>query len=143
MRANSPTNSEMEFVTISTQGNGADFGDSHLQQGGAGGGSNSIRGIFAGGYKSPATMLSIHRICYYCNIGDSQDFGDLTDSSGELGGVASPTRIAWGTRLSPGNGRVNSIQYLTIMTLGNSIDFGDLTQGRSGGAGMSNGHGGL
>ena len=29
------------------------------------------------------------------------------------------------------------------MTLGNTIDFGDLTQGRSGGAGMSNGHGGL
>ena len=26
MRANSPTNSEMEFVTISTQGNGTDFG---------------------------------------------------------------------------------------------------------------------
>ena len=67
----------------------------------------------------------------------------MTESSGELAGCASPTRIAYGTRLSPGNGRVNTIQYLQIMTLGNTVDFGDLTAGRSGGGGTSNGHGGL
>jgi len=143
MDANAPTNSQMEFITISTLGNGSDFGDSHLQQGGAGGASNAIRGIFAGGYKSPATSYNNISYVTIATLGDSKDFGDLTDSSGELAGCASPTRIAWGTRLSPGNGRVNTIQYLTIMTLGNTVDFGDLTTGRSGGGGTSNGHGGL
>ena len=143
MRGNSPTNSEMEFITISTQGNGTDFGDSHLQQGGAGGASNAIRGVFAGGYKSPATSYNNISYITIATLGNSQDFGDLTESSGELAGCASPTRIAWGTRLSPGNGRVNTIQYLQIMTTGNTVDFGDLTTGRSGGGGTSNGHGGL
>ena len=143
IRANAPTNSEMEFITISTQGNGTDFGDSHLQQGGAGGASNAIRGIFAGGYKTPATSYNSISYVTITTLGNSQDFGDLTASGGELAGVASPTRIAWGTRLSPGNGRVDTIQYLQIMTLGNTVDFGDLTQGRSGGGGTSNGHGGL
>ena len=143
MRGNSPTNSEMEFITISTQGNGTDFGDSHLQQGGAGGASNAIRGVFAGGYKSPATSYNNISYITIATLGNSQDFGDLTESSGELSGCASPTRIAWGTRLSPGNGRVNTIQYLQIMTTGNTVDFGDLTTGRSGGGGTSNGHGGL
>jgi len=67
----------------------------------------------------------------------------LTASSGELCGLASPTRIAWGSRLSPGNGRDDAIQYLQIMTLGDTVDFGNLTVGRSGAAGISNGHGGL
>ena len=143
MRANVPASSEMEFVTISTLGNGADFGDSHLQQGGVGGASNAIRGIFAGGYKSPATSYNNISYVTIATLGNSKDFGDLTDSSGELAGCASPTRIAYGTRLSPGNGRVNTIQYLQIMTTGNTVDFGDLTSGRSGGGGTSNGHGGL
>ena len=143
MRANSPTNSLMEFVTISTLGNGSDFGDSHLQQGGAGGASNAVRGIFAGGYKSPATSYNNISYITIATLGNSQDFGDLTYSSGELAGCASPTRIAWGTRLSPGNGRDDAIQYLQIMTLGNTVDFGNLTSGRSGGGGTSNGHGGL
>ena len=143
MRGNAPTNSLMEFVTISTLGSGSDFGDSHLQQGGAGGASNAIRGIFAGGYKTPATSYNNISYVTIATLGDSKDFGDLTDSSGELAGCASPTRIAYGTRLSPGNGRVNTIQYLQIMTLGNTVDFGDLTTGRSGGGGTSNGHGGL
>ena len=85
MRANSPTNSEMEFITISTLGNGADFGDTHLQQGGAGGASNAVRGIFAGGYKSPATSYNNISYITIATLGDSKDFGDLTYSSGELG----------------------------------------------------------
>jgi len=143
MRANSPTNSEMEFITISTLGSRADFGDTHLQQGGAGGASNAVRGIFAGGYKTPATSYNNISYITIATLGDSKDFGDLTYSSGELAGCASPTRIAWGTRLSPGNGRTNDVQYLQIMSTGNTVDFGDLTQGRSGGGGTSNGHGGL
>ena len=90
----------MEFITISTLGNGADFGDlTHLQQSSAGGASNSIRGIFAGGYKSPATSYNNISYITIATLGDSKDFGDLTYSSGELAGCASPTRIAWGTRL--------------------------------------------
>ena len=145
-RANSPSTSEVEFITISTLGNGADFGDltsGHTQQVGAGGGSNAIRGIFAGGYKSPATSYNNISYVTIATLGNANDFGDLTYSSGELAGCASPTRIAWGTRLSPGNGRTNDVQYLQIMTTGNTVDFGDLTQGRSGGGGTSNGHGGL
>ena len=88
----------MEFITISTLGNGADFGDfifnkvvlvEHQR-------SNAVRGIFAGGYKSPATSYNNISYITIATLGDSKDFGDLTYSSGELAGCASPTRIAYG-----------------------------------------------
>ena len=43
----------IDFVTIMTTGNGQDYGDTQVIQGGAGA-SNSTRAIFAGGYIVPA-----------------------------------------------------------------------------------------
>ena len=39
--------------------------------------------------------------------------------------------------------RVNTIDYITIMSIGNAIDFGDLQATSGGNAGCYNGHGGL
>ena len=36
-----------------------------------------------------------------------------------------------------------NVDYVQIMTKGNGVDFGDKTDNGSGGAGCSNGHGGL
>ena len=46
----------------------------YLQQGGAGGGSNSIRGIFAGGYKSPAGCYNNIEYITIATLGDSSRF---------------------------------------------------------------------
>ena len=83
-------------------------------------------------------------------LGDTVDFGDLTQGRFEAVGLASPTRgvYAGGTN-HPGTPTINNtIDYVEIMTTGNAREFGDLsymspsTQGRHA-KGHSNGHGGL
>ena len=45
--------------------------------------------------------------------------------------------------MRPAPSRVNTIDYVQIMSLGNAVDYGDLTRSSSGMGGASNGHGGL
>ena len=127
----------IEFITISTLGNTAEFGTRTFNASASF--SNSIRGIFGGNNPSVNTIEYIT----IATLGNSIDFGDLTLGGGEMRGAASPTRgvFAGGNRPTPT--RTNVIDYITIMSIGNAIDFGDLTQARSGAAAVSNGHGGL
>ena len=74
--AGSYTN-HIEYVTISTLGNGNTFGDltySNRQEGG--GCASPVRAIFAGGY-SPAATNVINYVSL-ATQGDAVDFGDLT-----------------------------------------------------------------
>ena len=52
---NNPTSNVIQFFTIPIAGNATDFGDALVARGGAGSASNSIRGLFAGGY-SPSKI---------------------------------------------------------------------------------------
>ena len=130
----------IQFVTISTTGNSADFGDLTVARNTPYGASNAVRGCFSYGYgpSSPHASNLVDFITI-ATLGNAQDFGDALDSTNHKNGITSPTRIVF----AGGGPNSDVIQYAQIMTTGNFIDFGDLTQGRGSSATASNGHGGL
>ena len=141
---------DIEFITLSTLGNGAEFGDldqsvSDFCNGNA---SNSVRGLAMGGYNHPGSPLTYYDYIQYITIptlGNAQDFGDLTDGRQAGGSASSPTRGVCGGG-HPGGGAPSNtdiIDYVQLMTTGNAVDFGNLTDGRRAIGGCSNGHGGL
>ena len=78
----------IDFVTIATEGNAQDFGDTIVTTYGRASASNSIRGIIAGG---EAADNSIEFITIP-TLGNGTDFGDLTDGRREPQATADPTR---------------------------------------------------
>ena len=74
-------------------------------------------------------------------LGDAQNFGDLTEARSACDGVSDPTRFVIAGGYNPTN--VNTIDFVTISTTGDAVDFGDLTYGRNRSGSCSNGHGGL
>ena len=69
--------SEIDYITIASLGNVADFGDlttSALTN--LGSCSNGSRGVWAGGNLAGAEYLDIHYITF-STLGNSVDFGDL------------------------------------------------------------------
>ena len=129
----------IQFVTISTTGNSADFGDLLSARNTPYGASNAIRGCLSYGYgpSSPHASNAVEFITI-ASLGNAQDFGDATTSNNHKNGVSSSIRILWA-----GDGGSNTIQYAQIMSAGNFIDFGDLTVARGSSATASSGHGGL
>jgi hypothetical protein len=134
---------QINYVTMQSLGNSADFGD--LVQGvryPAGFGSPT-RAIWAGGRtndSAPATNKNVIQYVTIASLGNATDFGDLT--YGGSGGVYSTKAVYSSTRgcmaggvISPAY--VNSIDYVTISTTGNSQEFGDLVGARSHLAAMS------
>ena len=73
----------MEYITIATLGNVVDFGNLTSAMSSQMGSSNNTRGIFAGGYISPAEINVIQYITI-ASIGNAIDFGDLVSSKGYL-----------------------------------------------------------
>ena len=71
----------IDYVTIASTGNAVDFGDRTYIGQGSSACSNSIRGLFAGGY-SPTSPTRPNTIDYVtiATTGNAQDFGDLTSS---------------------------------------------------------------
>ena len=72
----------IEYVTIATTGNAVHFGTTGRWNAEPGGASNSTRGIFAGGYTSPA-QLNIIEYITIATEGNTVDFGDLTTKRGQ------------------------------------------------------------
>ena len=136
--------SEVEYITISTQGNAGDFGNlANARAHGTPGSitSNSIRGVVMGGYATPAYYNYIEHFTI-ATLGDGVDFGDLLSVRGSAMAASSPTRCVMMGGAAPAYTTV--MQYVNIMSTGNASDFGDLnTQVTSWGCGVSNGHGGL
>ena len=132
-KMNSPateTNS-IEYITISTQGNGTDFGD--LTQAVRIGAtlSNRTRGMRMGGYVAPTSTAQIDYLQLSSN-GNAVDWGtDLGTGSYHGVGLANQTRGVYTQGInhpSPSAG-TNLIEYSTIATTGTRSDFGDLTAG--------------
>ena len=75
-------------------------------------------------------------------LGNSVDFGDLTQARYYGGSTSSSTRGIFWNGWTPT--RVNTIDFVQIMTTGDASDFGDATiQANAVTAALSNGHGGL
>ena len=117
---------DMNFVEISTTGNGQDFGDMDAAKNGIlGGTASSTRGIVAGGYVgSPGAVVST--IIYYTSssAGGANDFGDLTAANNQASG-ASNNRLAIFAGEYPSYNQ-RSLQFITIATTGDATLFGDL-----------------
>ena len=133
----------IEYITTSTLGNSADFGDKIQGQTHGGSFSNAIRGVVGGGVGSvpSGTITNVIQFVTMATLGNAQDFGDLTYSSRLMGSASSPTRGIFAGGLNPSV--LNTISYVQIMSTGDSIDFGDMTSTSYGVSGLSNGHGGL
>jgi hypothetical protein len=142
-----PANVNMiEFITISTLGNAARFGDLTVSRNSSGACSNAVRALFGGGRSASTSNENTIDFITIASTGNAQDFGDLTQGRGIImSAFSSSTRGIWaGGDIVPATGRVNTMDYVTIMTTGNAVDFGDLTSvSRASTATCSNAHGGL
>ena len=123
----------IDYITIATTGNAADFGDLTVLRAILAACSDGTRGVFGGG-----TGWSV--VLDYITIattGNAADFGDLAVGKANPGACSDGTRGVFGGG-GPKDGIVN-IDYITIATTGNAADFGDLSVGRTGAAGLSGG----
>ena len=122
----------VDYITISTQGNAADFGDT-IGTGAYGSTfSSRTRGIFGGGHPNSNGSDTI-QFFTIASTGNGTDFGNLTSARWLLGGgVSNQTRgiFAGGSVLTSGNPTTNVLDYITIAATGNAVDFGDQTQAR-------------
>ena len=134
----SPAINSIDYITISTTGNAADFGDLPSAQERHGCCSNAVRGIIGSGAPSATNTIQYLTIA---TLGNTLDFGDSisADTYGKAG-MSSPTRGVFGSSYGP---TTTNIEYVQIMTRGNAQDFGDLLANRRRASGCSNGHGGL
>ena len=125
--------SSVEYITIPTKGNSQDFGNGQNAVNAPAGTSNSIRGLFAGGYPLTDT-IDYYTLASKCN---AIDFGNLSDTRSNLAACASSTRALFmGGYKSPA--QKNIIEFVEIGTLGNTTDFGDLiTASRNDGGAFS------
>ena len=123
---------QINYVTIASLGDSADFGD--LIQGVryVASLSSPTRGIWAGGRTNdpaPATNKNVIQYVTIASTGTVADFGDLTYSGS--GGVYSARGVSSATRGVIGGGvispvYVNNIDYITMASTGNSQEFGDI-----------------
>ena len=129
----------MEYVTTSTLGNAADFGDLTDNNARYGGCSNAIRGLMGGG-TTPSITASITYITI-ATLGNAVDFGDLVTARRDMSAASSSTRAVFGGGSQPGD--TNILDFVQIPSTGTAADFGNMTVTGDHRSGCSNGHGGL
>jgi len=138
--APSPNNNvnSIDYIQIATVGNALDFGDLRGPRWAAGnsGCSNSIRGVFSGGYEGPNAGPAIDghpsRTIDFVNIastGNAVDFGKLIANLSGRTGLSNSVRGIWGGGANQA-GKSASIGYITIASEGNAEYFGDLSLAR-------------
>ncbi len=119
-------NNTIDYVTITTMGNSADFGDMETAKTGNQTMTNKTRMIFPGGYTGSGYQIHVS----YNNVqskGNGSDFGDLIQVKASASCVANSTRGIVGTAQDSGASpyHTNILEYVTIAHTGNTIDFGD------------------
>ena len=128
----------MDYVTIASIGNAADFGDlSGNAKGGTATGSTT-RAVFALGNVAPSDVNTLEYVTI-ATLSDYTNFGDLPSGSygRDNGSTSSNTRGIFAGGHYPTS--VNKINYITIATTGDATEFGDLSLARGFPAGTSNG----
>jgi len=128
--ANNAVNT-IEYVTIATSSNVTNFGDLTSLRNPRGGVSNNTRGLFGGGYISPAGKAEVDHVTI-ATTGDATDFGDLSVSGEPNEGSSNSTRGVW-----MGGGWGAQIEYVTIASTGSGADFGNVGNNRVNAAGAS------
>ena len=128
----------IDYITIATAGNAADFGELSVNRPEAAGFSSPTRGICAGGYPTAdgTTMSNVIDYITIATTGNASDFGDLTQARQASSSASSQTRgvvaagFVYGSPASTYT--INTIDYVTIASTGDATDFGDLVAGATG-----------
>ena len=125
----SPTNNNrIEFFTIQSQGNSAEFGDLAVAGQNAGA-SSSTRALFGmGGQASPGGKQNVIQFVEIATQGNAVDFGDRTIAKNGPGGLANQTRAVFAGGGAPVP-QSDVMDFVTIASLGNATDFGNMTSG--------------
>ena len=120
----------IEYVQISTTGNGVDFGDTSTDSGTGRRScmalSSPTRYVVAGGYSS--TYLNEMDYITISSLGNSLSFGDLTLHAFGAEGVSNTIVGAFGGGRSTPGAFNSTIDYLQISTTGSTSQFGDLIE---------------
>jgi hypothetical protein len=121
-----------DYITITTLGNSAYFGDMQTASRDKQGCGSAIRALFGGGaspggYENEIDYLTI------ASAGNGVDFGNLTAANLHNSALSSSTRAIWGGGYGPAF--TNVIEYVEINTTGNALDFGDLSNDFDAGSG--------
>ena len=125
-------NDSIGFINIQTKGNEQAGGVSvHGNSVNHAGCASRTRGVWAG-EQSPGGYTGDIDYVTLASVGDSIDFGDLSQARATYGGsFSSSTRGVWAggynNTLSPSTS-VNTMDYVQIGTLGTALDFGDMRQ---------------
>ena len=128
-------NNAIEFITMSTLGNGTDFGDLTEGVQHPSGVSDKTRGVKMGGTRSAgpqpyqAAGTNVMDFVTMASQGNAIDFGDTYngDAYGINGACGNRTRGVRMGGASPAPFNTNIIDFITIQSTGNSLDFGDMT----------------
>ena len=137
-------NNSLEFSIFASLGNTTSFGDLTQVRGNPSSGGNSTRGLYAGGWGGPASMITSIDFITIASEGNAKRFGDLTEKMSEqMGGCANSVRGTFAGGNDPGQNPLNTISFVAIASTGNAQDFGDLTLARRGPSSLSDSHGGL
>jgi len=115
----------MDKFTISTLGNGLDFGNLTTVTSEFGGCASSTRGIFMGGETFPTNINTIQYLTI-SQLGNTFDFGDLTRQKRGTACLSDNTRgICVGGNSAPTITAFTEMEFITINSLGNASRFGD------------------
>ena len=119
----------IQYVTIASTGNAIDFGDATtIFDNGSGGCSNSITGLFGGGFNAGTYINTINSLTI-ASTGNATDIGDLSVARYGVSALASSSRAVFAGGQSS-VGFTNILDYRSIGSSGNSTDFGDLVISR-------------
>lgn len=121
----------IQYVSIATTGNAADFGDLTQARQQPTGAASSSRGVFASGYAG-ASVNTIDFVTFG-SLGNAVDFGDLINNNRNTAGGGNSTRGVFGG----GRADESMIQYITFASAGNASDFGDMSESRYNAGGCS------
>jgi len=119
----------IDFITISTLGNGVEFGefvgDDRAFLGAV---SSRTRALFMGGYAGTPARNAID-FNVFSSTGNSIDFGNLSQDVSRPAGMASDQvrGMHAGGDTVPGTRQITQIDYVVMAQQGNGVDFGDLT----------------
>ena len=126
----------IEYMQISTLGNGVDFGDMiGTNRHGSQGTSSITRAVIFGGGTNPSVIDSIDTV-EIRSLGNCSDFGNLTVVKRSGAAAGSPTRAINAGGSTTGGNYDDVIDYVTIASVGNATDFGDMTVDHDSGAGL-------
>ena len=124
---------QIRYITISTMGEDADFGDTSASKANCISFGGRVRAASMGGQTTPSgsSWTDDVEMVTVSSLGNSTDYATLLGNRKEGGGFSNDIRAFY-----VGAG-YNTIEYVTISQGGNFVDFGDMSNGSEQCAAMS------